>query len=851
VKQVFSSLCAISTLIGVLGAFSYAFGQTPSATPDPFVVQLTSSPTGFGSFAGDITANGRFVVFESNGDLDTQTRNNPDGNREIYLVDYAQRRIFQITNTRNVQKPPGSPTPTPSPTPSPSPTPTPAPTPADPAQIQFEISNNHPMISLEPAPLVGGADAGKRVYTIVFSSNAPNPSAFDPVDPAGPAAVDGNQEIWIYQLPAVSDVADLSSGDDVPFQNLSGGAFQRITTTTLSRPLRGGINTPDVVDDNREAAISDDGNTLAFISTRNLVSSPGNADSNPELFFCRTTGGYAAATNTFTQATNTQDHVVGPKTYSRFQQNPSLSGTGSRVAFISTANLAISTANPGGTNDDDGQGHGDAEVYVADFTGSGLSNILQITKTKAETTGNLTGTTVNLLSPGRHLSRDGALVAYESRAEDPTSNSATNTSFLAPFVSNVLSGAFSLIEPRALGSPGDIIHFPTFTDYDPSSLAPSSVVFASALNFKADGTLVATDQASTGMNPFNQPQIFVTQVSASPARTFTRLTSNPVGGFGGMRPSTSNTRKRIAFSVAGTELGGGNTDNSTEVFYLLTPTVTSESSATLSFFSGASNFPVAAATPTPSPTPTPTPTPTPGTIAFGLAAGELSIVRSTVPLGPSPDKSSCASPPCTNTSETARSPILPVELNGVSVSVNGAAAGLYFVGDGAAEGINFVTPIGVTTGVATVVVNNNGTVFRGFVQIVPSQPDIFTSTNDAGGIAMVCNVTNPAVSNCVPGPFKLMSAADGAGTLAPTMLEIWLTGVRGVAATEAKVTIGTTDITPTSVRRNTNFFGNDLITITLPSTLAPGDYPLIVTVTKSGTFSSRAAATAPQISIIP
>jgi uncharacterized protein (TIGR03437 family) len=819
----------------MFGAFSYTLGQTPSATPDPFVVQLTSSPAGFSSFAGDITANGRFVVFESNGNLDTQNPNNADGNREIFLADYAQRRIFQITNTRNVQKVPASPTPTP--TPGASPTPTPAPTPADPAQIQIEISNNHPMISIEPAPIVEGPDAGKRVYTIVFSSNAPNPAAFDGTDSAALDA-DGNQEIWIYRLPAVADVTDLSSGDDLALQNLSLGTFQQITNTPASRPLITGKNPPDTIDDNREAAISDDGSTLAFISTRNLVPATGNADSNPELFFCRTTGGFAPGTNTYTQATNTQDDIVGPKTFSRFQQNPSLSAGGSRVAFISTANLA-------GSNDDDGKGHGNAEIYVADFTGSGLSNIRQITKTKAETSGSLTGTTVNLLSPGRHLSRDGSMVAYESRAEDPSANSATNKGFLAPFVSNVASGAPSLIGPRALTSPGDIIHFPTFTDYDPSSLAPGTVVFASALNFKTDGTFPATDQTSTGLNPLNQPQIFATQVSASPARTFTRLTKNPVGGFGGMRPSASNTVKRIAFSLGGSELGGGNSDNSTEVFYLLTPTATPDSSAPLSFFTGASNFPVAAATPAPSPTPSPTPTPTPGTIAIGLAPGELSIVRSTMALGPSPGKNSGSS-----SSETARSPILPVELNGVSVSVNGAAAGLYFVGGAISEGINFVMPIGVAAGVATVVVNNQGTVFRGFVQTVASQPDIFTSTSDAAGIATVCNVTNTALSGCVTGPFKVMSA-DSTGMLVPTVLEIWLTGVRGVVATEAKVSIGTTDIIPTSVRRNTRFFGNDLITITLPSTLAPGDYPLIVTVTKGGTFSSRAAATAPHITIIP
>ena len=134
-KPGFRSLCAIAALVLVSGAFSFATAQTPSATPDPFVAQITSSVSGFYSFAGDITANGRFVVFESNGNLDTQNPRNADGNREIFMFDYAQRRIFQITNTKNVPKPPASPTPTPtpaaSPTPTPTPTPTPGPTPAD------------------------------------------------------------------------------------------------------------------------------------------------------------------------------------------------------------------------------------------------------------------------------------------------------------------------------------------------------------------------------------------------------------------------------------------------------------------------------------------------------------------------------------------------------------------------------------------------------------------------------------------------------------------------------------------------------------------------------------------------
>ncbi|HUS13296.1 MAG TPA: hypothetical protein VMZ30_22690, partial [Pyrinomonadaceae bacterium] len=165
-KPVFRSHCAIAAFMLVFSAFSYAQAQTSSATPDPYAAQLTSSPALFGSFATDISANGRFVVFESNGDVATEkipsknpdgtlnpnARNNEDGNREIFLIDYAQRRIFQLTNTRNVQKPPASPTPTPTPTPTPSasPTPTPAATPPDLSRVKIEISNNRPMISLEP-----------------------------------------------------------------------------------------------------------------------------------------------------------------------------------------------------------------------------------------------------------------------------------------------------------------------------------------------------------------------------------------------------------------------------------------------------------------------------------------------------------------------------------------------------------------------------------------------------------------------------------------------------------------------------------------------------------------------------
>ncbi len=832
-KQVSSSRCAIFALVLIFGAVSYTFGQTPSSTPDPFITQLTSSSAGvlgapFLSSATDMSANGRFVVFESNGNVATESPNNADGNREIFLADYAQRKIFQLTNTRNVPKPAASPSPTPTPSPSASPTPTPAPAPADPTQVQIEVSNNRPMISFDPTPIVGGPSAGKLIYTIVFSSNAINPT-----DPnTNPSSTDANQEVWILQLAPATNLteAQIASGAEFSEDLLTGSTFRQLTNTTASRPpTAGNIGlAPFVADDNREAFISDNGDILAFVSTRSFTGAgAGNADGNPELMMAARTG---AAWSTFTlvQATNTQDETVGARIFSRFQQNPSLSASGSTVAFLSTANLA-------GANNDDGAGHGNAEVYLADFNGTTVGNFRQVTRTKTDESFSV----INTLSFGRRLSRDASLVAFTSRATDPKANNTTIQTVPAVFIYAVATDTFTQIGPRSTGSPAEVLQFPTFTDYD-GTLTPSTLVFASTLNLLPNGTVPATGQQSTGLNPNNQAVIFSVAIPAT-GSTFARL----AGGFAGLRPLTSDTRKRLAFSVASTEFGGGNSDGSMEVFYVLIPPAVTQSSAQLDFFAAASNFPVNPA-PNPSPSPSPTPTPSPGSVAFGLAPGELSIVRSSDPADPL----ALADATAVGGSETARKPILPIELNGVSVSVNGAAAGLYFVGNTSAEGIRFVVPIGLQPGIFPVVVNNNGRVFRDFLNVVAAQPDLFSSTGDAGGTVIACNVTNPSVGGCVPGPFPLTSS-NGTANVA-TVIEIQLTGVRGATTAETQVAIGTTNITPTSVRVNTNMFGFDLITITLPSALAPGTHPVRVTVTKGGvTTTSRGAATAPTITIAP
>ena len=87
-KQGFWFLCAIIVAVLVGGSLVSITAQTSSPTPDPFTAQITSSSAFFASVVNDISANGRFVVFVSDGDVATEktpTRNNADGNREIFV----------------------------------------------------------------------------------------------------------------------------------------------------------------------------------------------------------------------------------------------------------------------------------------------------------------------------------------------------------------------------------------------------------------------------------------------------------------------------------------------------------------------------------------------------------------------------------------------------------------------------------------------------------------------------------------------------------------------------------------------------------------------------------------------
>lgn len=183
------------------------FASTVSAQVDSVIGQLSNS--GAESFAGGMSGNGRFIVFESRGDLATENPRNSDNNTEIFLFDYAQRRIFQITDTKSVL--------------------------FDTTLLPFfnnirvEITNTRPVISNDGKWIAFSSNATTSIPG--QTPNGTNPGLFDgntftspiPTPSASPTATatgsptgsptatptpganlltsDANLEMWLYELP--------------------------------------------------------------------------------------------------------------------------------------------------------------------------------------------------------------------------------------------------------------------------------------------------------------------------------------------------------------------------------------------------------------------------------------------------------------------------------------------------------------------------------------------------------------------------------------------------------------------------------------------------------------------------
>lgn len=805
-----------------------------SAQSDTIVGQITSSLAE--TFVGGVDASGRFVVFESTGNLATENPRNEDRNREIFLFDYAQRRIFQITDTKSLLTD----------------------TDLQPvfSNIRVSIDNTRPVISNDGRWLALSSNA---TTSTPETPDATNPGSFDANaftdgDDNNPLTEDGNMEIWLYQIPQPPP-ADLSSGAEIPVFNLSGGAFTRVTNTPPSRlPVAGTSTTgPFVANDNHDASISDNGNIIAFASTRNLVPAIGNAfpdEDNNEIFV------YNRTQNNLSQVTKTPRGTASEPVINR---NPTISGNGSRVVFSSNAEDPLVNSADGSNFDLGGNSDGNFEIFFTDLSANGSVSVAGLKRQITQTERDNPGEVVNVLNFGRRMSRDGRYIAFDSYADLTNANGGSNQPGFGLFLYDVTNNSFRLIGPRSDADSGaaggDVQRYPGFTDYNGNG-EPQTLVLETRMNITAEGTIPANEDDGLNPNETRPAQIYSYPLNVeAAAATFDRLTSFPPSTtfVATTQPFPSNSSRRIVFNLGLSELGTGSFDASTEAYYLLKPAAVAENQTRVVFETGASgrtvvNEPI----PDPSPTPTPSPDPGPQTppAVFGLSAGSLAVVSF-----------SNSQPIQARTAEGSleRRFTLPMELSGVTMSINGATVGLKSVETGR---ITFVAPRGLTADatdgtIYEVVINNNGNVIRGDLAFVVARPDIFTiniqdpvSGNTLTNRADILNVTTRVHTR---EPFTVTTIPIRRGSRVQTVLRLFLTGVESVPASIYTLQVGDVEIFVSqqgpAILRAPGIYSIDF---NLPPGLdMAGDVPIIFTINfNERTYQTRLEDTAPVFRIL-
>ncbi|MBS1792467.1 MAG: PD40 domain-containing protein [Acidobacteria bacterium] len=839
----------LSVIIIALGSFIEAAAQV-----DTVIGQVTNSTTN--SFATSISGDGRFVVFESTGNLATENPRNTDGNREIFLFDYAQRRIYQITDTKPLKKD--------------------ATLTFSFDNIKVDIVNERPVISNDGKWIAFSSNAtcaypGNGTIPPIVSTT--NPGNFDAnaaaasnpcVTGTGTNQVnnlvnDGNTEIWLYQVPTAPDVADLSAGDEIAPTDLSAGTFTRVTNTLPSRlPVEATTSFPAIIaDDNTDTSIDDTGSAISFTSNRDLVTggnvSP-SADNN-EIF------AYFRAPATIRQITTTPRGTIGNPIYNINSTIANIA-TGWRILFMSNANNPV-TGMTGTGNSDNNE-----ELFYTDLDSSGA--LTAVKKQITATTRVNAGDVVNLLYPGRRMSRDGRYIAFDSYADLGSTSPGANQAGFATFLydTTLASPVFRQILPRSnadsAAAGGDLGRYVGFTDYD-AVLGPKTLVLQSRMNFKPDGTIPSTSSDGLNDDAARPTQLFSYPLDvSSTAATFKRLGKLPTPSFflASTQPMPSNTLKRMAFNFSQGEIGTGNADLNSEVYYMVKPDVESTSAASLNYSTGASRIPVSAspvptptATPTPSPTPTPTvtpsptPTPTPQQppAVQGVSPGMLAIM----------DYNSGINQPVvarTAVGSVDRSFMLPIELSGVTMTVNGAACGLKTVGQ---RQIVFVVPPGLNSSdagtVYPVVINNNGVVFKGSITVMPARPDIFTKllTPGPNGRTLIFNATNRVLTN---EPFTITTFKLRGSRRVPSVLRVYVTGINNLTTANFIVRIGSIEISGANFVAGPTLYQPGVYTVdfTLPATLAgAGDQPIVFKAIVNGvTYQSRLDDTASRLFIL-
>jgi uncharacterized protein (TIGR03437 family) len=163
-------------------------------------------------------------------------------------------------------------------------------------------------------------------------------------------------------------------------------------------------------------------------------------------------------------------------------------------------------------------------------------------------------------------------------------------------------------------------------------------------------------------------------------------------------------------------------------------------------------------------------------------------------------------------------------MQGVSATVNGISAPLYYVSSGQ---IDFQLPYEVGAGPAVLAVNNNGNISVLPFVISPTAPGLYTSAID--------NISGKAVSTAAAGS-ALLLFITGEGDVSP-FLASGATPASGTSATALPKPLGTVQVTVGGISAPVLFagipsglVGVSQINIVVPAGVAAGPQPVVVSV---------------------
>lgn len=535
------------------------------------------------------------------------------------------------------------------------------------------------IIQLTKTANQSGAGGGGAVLQSTNCPGGCEPASFTPINAVPTISGDGTRIVFASSSGLLTDIPNPDGNVELYLAMLPRGS----TVVTIQRLFE----TDGIKDsfDNNTPSINYDGSVIAFVSTRRFFKSRGvqiftaqNEDNIAQVYV------YEVNAKKFTQVTHKRvDEGIKDFEVKGFIANPFISGNGKTVAFLSGFNFSgNATVNNADLN---------GEIFLYKV-GDPINQVTQVTNTTEQAEVPEDGA-VNVLSRfSKHLSDDGSRLVFESTGG--TAPVKTGEKIRDVFLYNASSKTFTQITTQDVGKKdlSDYNYFPGLNG------AGTFVTFSSKLN------LPVTNDTAGNFN--NSREVYRYDIAGSTTTNpkFSLVTQTEISETTSdqrqilLAPFISDNGTLIAFSNNGNLLAA-KFNTTAEVFQAVLRPVVRETTQAAVLANAASYDKTNIAR---------------GSIvtAFG---GELA----------------------TNSVESNETDNYPFELNGVSVTVgdslSGIAGRIISVNP---NQINFVFPTGIAADdEVAFLVNNNGIISKGTVNVRDAAPGIFAVNSDGKGDA--------------------------------------------------------------------------------------------------------------------